>query len=560
MTYEPRALRRKRRPKFGLAAILVVITLIVAWFILPSFLNIEKAPDGRSYLVYQGERHPFPVVIENDEAYVPLTFIKSVLDPNVFFDDQGIVVVTTEDKVVKLKTDSLTGYVNQNPVELRFPVVLDAGEPYIPASILSTLYPVSAYLNEEDNLFLVQRLDLETLWAETSRDVIVRVEPSFVSRRVGVLARGTEVRVFETKRGWSKVETPQGYAGYLPDNSLGTSEKKLPQVEPVEGYSPSPLAGEKVSLVWEQVDVRTPDPSTIDSMPGVNVVSPTWFSLADENGNLDNRADLRYVQWAHSEGYQVWALFSNSFDPVRTSEVLRNSDLRDKVISQLLIYSKIYSLDGINIDFENVYQEDAPYLTQFVRELAPLLHQANLTVSIDVTVKSQSPNWSLCYERSRLAEAVDYVMLMAYDQFPANSKVAGPTSAIPWTEWTIKTTLQEVPEDKLVLGIPFYTRLWTETKEGQLIDISQKAYTMNGAENWVVSEGVTPIFDQEHGLNYVEKTVGKDTYKMWIEDSDSLRKRIELAVQYDLAGIAAWRRGYEKPEVWNVIEDYVGQP
>ena len=162
-------------------------------------------------------------------------------------------------------------------------------------------------------------------------------------------------------------------------------------------------------------------------MPGLNVLSPTWFRLGETPGEVENYADSRYVSWAHERGYKVWALFSNSFELERTRAVLRSSDLRDKVISQILLYARMYSLDGINIDFENVYHDDAPYLTQFVREMTPLLHEMGLTVSIDVTVKSQSPTWSMCFERSRLAEVVDYVMLMAYDEFYAGSPVAGPS-------------------------------------------------------------------------------------------------------------------------------------
>ena len=192
-------------------------------------------------------------------------------------------------------------------------------------------------------------------------------------------------------------------------------------------------------------------------MPGLNVVSPTWFYLsATTPGEISNEADMRYVNWAHSKGYQVWALFANNFDPDLTRTVLRDSDLRDKVISQILIFSEIYLLDGINIDFENVYMEDAPFLTQFVREMVPLLHEQGLTVSMDVTVRSSSPTWSLCYERSRLAQVLDYIMLMAYDQYPSNSPVSGPVSTIPWTEKAIKITLEEVPNESLVWEFPLH--------------------------------------------------------------------------------------------------------
>lgn len=323
-------------------------------------------------------------------------------------------------------------------------------------------------------------------------------------------------------------------------------------------YTPPPLMGERLGLVWEQVEWRTPDTSTIGAMPGVNVVSPTWFRLGEEPGEVENHADPRYVRWAHSRGYKVWALFSNSFELERTRAVLRDSDLRDKVISQILVYAGMYSLDGINLDFENVYQDDGPYLTQFVRELTPLLHEMGLTVSIDVTVKSMSPTWSLCYERKRLAEVVDYVMLMAYDQYGAGSKVAGPNASIPWTKTCIEVTLQEVPAEKLVLGVPFYMRLWKETKEAGVVKVTQRALGMEQVKEWASSEGVLPVYQPETCLEYAEKSVGQDTYRVWLEDAESMARRLELAGTYRLAGIAAWRRGFEDAGTWKVIEKYTG--
>jgi len=545
---------RKSRRTLILLIFAVGVLMVLGALVLSSLLWVEKAPENRPYLVYRGKIHDFPVVVENGEAYVPFIFIKEVLDPNAFWDRSGIVVVTTEDKVVKLRTDSLTAYVNQHPVELKFPVILEGKEPYIPATTLEILYPLATTLNKKDGLFIVKRLDKLQEIAQVDFPVMVRARPSIFGRRVEKLASGAQVEVFGSVGKWLKVETSNGFPGFIPKNSVVHVESRPPKVLPSKGYSPPHFKADKVILVWEQVDVQNPDPSKITPMPGLNVVSPTWFHLAEIPGQLENRADLRYVNWAHSQGYRVWALFSNSFDLERTHKVLRDSDLRDKVISQLLIYSEIYHLDGINIDFENMYREDAPYFTQFVREMVPLLHQEGLVVSVDITVKSSSPNWSLCYERGRLAEAVDYVMLMAYDQYPHSSKVAGPVSTIPWTESAIETTLEEVPKEKLVLGVPFYTRLWKETSENGTVTVTPKAMGMEAVQSWLRSEKVSPVYQPHTGLKYAEKKVGKERYKVWIEDEDSMKKRIDLVKKHQLAGVAAWRRGFEIPEIWEVIE------
>lgn len=557
MSFGPRAQRRLKRFSlwpFVFAAMLIALAVVAA----PSFMYEEKPPQSRPYLVYRGARQSYPVVVEAGDAYVPFTFVKDVIDPDAFSED-GMVIVTTKDKVVKLKTDSLTAYVNQHPVELRLPVILEDGEPYIPATALEMLYPVTASLRGEAGTFTVRRTDEESTVATSLSDAVVRTQPSILSRRIAVLPPGCEVEVFETRGGWVNVQTADGIAGWMPKGRLSEPTTKPAEVIPGDDYVPAPLTGDKVSLVWEQVDWRNPDTSTIGPMPGLNVISPTWFRLGETPGEVENYADARYVSWAHSRGYKVWALFSNSFELQRSRTVLRNSDLRDKVISQILVYAKMYSLDGINLDFENVYQEDAPYLTQFVREITPLLHEAGLTVSMDVTVKSKSPTWSLCYERPRLAAVLDYMMLMAYDQYAAGSKVAGPNSALTWVDSIIRLTLEEIPAEKLVLGVPFYMRLWKETKTDEGVKVSQQAIGMRYAQQWLREQGVTPVLDEATGVYYAEKTIGQDTWKLWIEDAASIAKRLELADSHGLAGVAAWRRGFETPDVWDAFAEYTGR-
>jgi spore germination protein YaaH len=533
----------------------VAILAASAVLVTPSFMYEPKASASRPHLVYRGARQPFPVVVEGGEVYVPFQFIKKVIDPDAF-SDNGVVVVTTKDKVIKLKTDSLTAYVNRHPVDLRLPVTLEGGEPYVPASSLELLYPVATSLHPGAGAFVVREADVESRVGAVRSGVPLRTEPSILSRRIAALAAETEVELFDSKGGWVRAQTADGLAGWIPSKCVPDPRTRPAEVPPPKDYVPPPLAGKKLALVWEQVDSRTPDTSTIGAMDGANVVSPTWFRLGENPGDVENYVDARYVRWAHSKGYKVWALFSNSFELKRTRAVLRDSDLRDKVISQILMYAEMYSLDGINLDFENVYQDDGPYLTQFVREITPFLHEMGLSVSIDVTVRSLSPTWSLCYERKRLADVVDYVMLMAYDQYSAGSGVAGPNASIPWTRSCIETTLQEVPAHKLVLGVPFYTRLWKETRDGASVKVTQKALGMDQVQQWLRLEGVEAASQPETGLLYAERSEGPDTYRIWIEDETSMKQRVELARSYGLAGIAAWRRGFESSLVWDIIQAY----
>ena len=548
--------RRKRSPRKWLPALVLVVVVIgiSAYY---SLRTVEPPEADRPYLVYLAEIQEFPVIIENKEPYIPLSFIKEQIDPNVYWDESGVMVVTTKDKVIKLKTDSLTAYVNRHPAPLQFPVILVDEEPYVPSNTLQALYPVSTTYNAEAGMFLVRRLDRMAKVGKLTSDAFLRLGPSVFSPRVKEIKEGTEVVIYSESGRWLKVETKDGLCGFVRTKQVANVFERPPEVNEVSDYVPKSLEGDKVVLAWEQVYSARIDTSKIGDMPGLNVVSPTWFHLSDDQGGIENRGDINYVDWAHSKGYQVWALFSNSFNPERTSKVLRDSEIRDRVISQILVYCKIYKLDGINIDFENVYLDDGPYLTQFVREITPLLHEQGLTVSIDVTVRSESPNWSLFLERDKLSDTVDYVMLMSYDQYPQGSHVAGPVSSIPWTESNIETTLLEVPSKKLVLGIPFYTRLWEETKEEGETKITCKALGMESVSKWLREHNPTTTYQEETGLLYAEKTVGNKTYKVWIEDKDSVEKRVQLVNKYNLAGVAAWSRGFETPDIWHTIANTI---
>ncbi len=560
MSYPSRSSRRVRRhiPWFALVLPVIIGALLFAGFI-DSFTYMRKAPETRPFLIYKGARQKYPVVVEEGEPYVSYTFIKEVMDPNVFKDD-GLLVVTTQDKVVKLKTDSLTAYVNQNPVELSFPVILDGKEPYVPASTLCTLYPVATMFSPEAGTFIVSKTDESETQSIVTTKTVIREKPSLRARRVGDLEPGIGVTVYQSAGKWYRVETSHGLYGYVQAKYLDRLESVPPGPSQEKPQTlPKPPKGGKVSLVWEQVETHTADPSTIGVLPGINVVSPTWFRLAKTPGKVDNYAQRRYVDWAHSNGYQVWALFSNSFDLELTKEVLRDSALRDQVISQMLVYAEIYSLDGINLDFENVYQSDASYLTQFVREMTPLFHEQGLKVSMDVTVRSSSPTWSLCYERQRLAETLDYIMLMAYDQYGAGSSKAGPNASLPWTEWAIKTSLEEIPKEKLVLGIPFYSRLWKETTAGGKITVTQRALGMDAVSDWLRAENVPTRLDDATGMDYAQLESDEDTYRIWIENAESIRKRLLLADAHGLAGVAAWSRRFADRDTWEVMGQFLQQ-
>lgn len=312
------------------------------------------------------------------------------------------------------------------------------------------------------------------------------------------------------------------------------------------------LAGEKINLVWQPTFEEKTDVTKTDKIEGLNVVSPSWFEIVAEDGAIRNKASIRYVKDAHARGYQVWALITNSFDPDLTKSVLHNERARQNVIKQLALYVSLYQLDGINLDFENIYDEDKDKLTEFVQEITETLHKLHAKVSIDVTIPSGVSQWSACYDRTGLAKNVDYVMLMAYDEHWRSSPISGSVASIQWVENGVQKTLKDVPAEKLVLGVPFYMREWEENFAGQKTNV--RTMTMEMAEQTIQKYQLQPQWLPEKGQYYFEYIENGKKYRVWQEDERSMKLKVELVNRYHLAGLAAWRRGFEKQEIWQVIE------
>jgi spore germination protein YaaH len=382
----------------------------------------------------------------------------------------------------------------------------------------------------------------------------IRLTPTRKAPKAAHLKDGEILRVYREDHGWLLVRTEAGRVGYVPKSGVAITGVIPGAGRKTPSFRPWTPLGDRINLVWEYVGNRTPKTIDIPDMPGLNVVSPTWFHVIDNEGNVSNTADTAYVRWAAERGYQVWGLVTNGFDRDRTRAVLSESAKREKVIRQLLSYAAIYDLDGINVDFENLYPEDKGLLVQFARELTPLAHEAGLVVSIDVTIKSQSKYWSLPYDRKALGEIVDYVALMAYDEHSKNGGKAGSVASLPWVEKGVKSLLEEVPADKILLGVPFYTRLWTEEKKPDgTVEVTAKAISMDAAKEWVKEADAPLTWDEAAGQAYAEKADGNKVMKVWLENEKSMAARVELVRKYNLVGLAAWRRGFEEEAIWTTI-------
>jgi spore germination protein YaaH len=548
----------------GLFFFVLLISSSIIYFFYP-FASKERKEyfTGEYPILFKGSQSGNALVYDHT-FYVPLDFLKELDDTIVYDEKSESVILTTSDKVVQMPTDSLTYFINQKPVQLKImPLRAEDGQLYISLEPVIGFFPYQYKILKNSNAIMFQA-DGENQKTGIVKEDDIHAEKLRLRTGPGLehpfteQVKGGEMLYLESeKEDYYFARKENGVAGYIQKEFIGPGETiKITAAKSIPPKNLPELAG-PIHLTWEAVYTKNPDTSKIPDMPGVNVVSPTWFHLENGEGAIKSLASVEYSKWAKTKGYHIWGLFTNSFDPDLTHEAFKDFETRQSMIRQLLHYSNMYSLQGINLDIENVNPEDGPLITQFVREAAPYFREAGLVLSLDMTFISNSGNWSKFYEREKLAQAVDYVAVMAYDEHWASSPVSGSVSSIPWVEENLISLLEIVPQEKLILGVPLYTRLWIETeKEDGTMEVTSESLSMEKAKQWISTNKAIVKYDQDSGQNYVEHydQKQKTTYKIWLEDELSLRKRAELAVKYELAGIATWSRFFADSSAWTALK------
>ena len=549
----------------AVAAVATVLLLaLLAYLLLPNNKVIVAYPGKVTTLVIEGDivDSADPPVYESNQNQIllPMDIVKEHFDETVFWDDKvKKLIITTKDKVIKMNTDDLTAYVNDKPIKLSVSAKVIMDKVYMPIDFLKDVYKIDVNFNKENNIIIIDyRSSIKKIANVIGKEAVVREGMSIRNPIVKKVKKGESLWCFDEFEKWYKVRTEDGIVGYIQKkyikitsltSSIYDEESRMPATDILKG---------KLNLVWDQIGVKTPDMTGVHKVEGLDVISPTWFRLTGDDRLIESSADLKYVEWAKKNGYRVWALFSNDFkDRTMTSKILNNSLLREEVIRRILVYAKLFKLDGINVDFENMEQEDRDMFSQFMRELAPLLRQQGLVVSVDVGVPGGSSYYSLCYDRKALARAVDYIMVMTYDQHWSTSPESGSVAQYSWVEKKIKQTLEEVPASKLLIGLPFYIREWKEQtgKDGKIKVTQNAVLSMKKAKERIKANNAILQWNQESGQTYAEYKKGGAIYKIWLEDEKSINLKSSLVHKYELAGAASWRRGFETKEVWEVLNN-----
>lgn len=497
--------------------------------------------------IKDGEPARKPFVDENGGIYLAFNTIYNFIDENIFYDKVATkVIITTDNQVIKMKLDENKMSVNLEDKEITTPVKIKDGIVYVDINLLKDVYNIYVDYNEKNNVITIDKKEVAKSSIKYNK-VNVYSDLKTKSDVVSKLSKGSNVIVYDKSlqhNRWYKIKTDDGTIGYISKNNVSFVDNinaNIENEEKNEMYS-------KYVMFWQYgSDLKTLG----NKIEGVNVVSPTWFELSNSSGDISSKYNSMYHSIVKSYGYEVWPIITNGIDsasytPEDTSAMLNSELSRERFITNLLNICKTNNFDGINMDFEAMKTEDRDLYTQLIREMAPLFRVNNIKVSVDTYFVEY-------IDRKGIGEAADYVILMGYDQRGGWSSVTGSISEISWVENNIKSLINDskIPSNKIILGIPFYTRLWIQ-KNGEEKPTT-KVYTMEDCEDFISLYNLTKSYDENSGQNYVERQKGNLTYKLWIEDETSIKNRVDIVNKYNLAGISAWRKGFETNNTWNII-------
>lgn len=553
--------------------LLLVFIILISTFIVKQIL-IYSNKASISEILPRNTKEDISVIIEDsmmildnypriikDNIYLPVDLVSEHLNNNFFWDnDEKILTYTTKEEVIRMETDALTYFINDEPLELNMPIIEINTIPYMPLNVAVKLTNYKIIYNTKYNLLIIDDKFKQVTYGDVKQDSFIRLNKNDKSPYIKRVHKHDKLIIYDDKdEDWVKVRNKEGLLGYIKRKEITNIITTIDETESeiTEEFNINKNIDGKINMVWHQVTNVNSNGNVKDLINNsyeLDVISPTWFALKDTEGNISSLADIEYVNWAHKEGYQVWALFSNSFDASITHEVLSSTKKRQKVIKQILAYSAIYNLDGINIDFENIAVEDGKYFVQFIKELTPYLKKQGLIVSVDMYVPKP---WTSHYNRKEIGKIIDYLIIMGYDEHWSGSSNSGSVASIGFVEKGIKDTLLEVPKEKILLGIPYYTRLWSEEIIDDKVTISSKAYSMNRALELIKNNNANIVWDNETGQYYSEYIVDDIIYKIWLEEEKSIEEKVKLVNRYQLEGISGWKLGLEKEEVWSVLKRYL---
>ena len=529
-----------------LVAILGIVTHVVMKYI-PSSEKMDlneyygEMADGEIALVIGTEKMEERGLVDGDRVYLPLDVVNTYLNQRYYWDSANQqILYATPSELTSASASSEAGdkvWVKDDKV-------------YLNLTYVQEFTDLDAYITKDPYRIAIQYKFKNVKTVTVKKNTSIRYRGGIKSAILTSVKKGTKLRLIEEMENWDQVATDDGYIGYIDKKKVGEAEKtKFERSFKREQYSYLTMDS-KVNMVWHQVtstDANAYFADATANMTGVNVISPTWFYLTDTSGNIASIASADYVSQAHEKGLQVWGLIDNFTQEVSTTETLSSAAARQNIISQLIQAAKDVGMDGINVDFESLSEDVGTHFLEFLRELSIECHKNNLVLSVDNPVPE---DFTSHYDRAEQGRVVDYVIIMGYDEHYVGSE-AGSVASLPWVEQGIQDTLDEVPAERVINAIPFYTRLWRTTGG----NVTSEAIGMDQAQQTIADNNVETYWDKTTSQNYGKYDIDNSTYQIWLEDAQSVAEKVKLVSKYDLAGVSAWKLGFENNVIWQVISD-----
>lgn len=561
----------KEQQKKKAAPVLVVLILIVlvgAAGIVSFLINRYKPGTeymaGNEYfnltdensvaLIQNGELLEEQAVLIGGEPYAAYTYVESQLNSCFYWDEEtkGILLTTSGGVQTLLPGDAAVAKTpgGQPAVQQE-----SDGTVYISLDVVKEYTDLDyAYYSDPNRVVIRNEWDgveQATVQSDTAQ---VRQKGGIKSLILADVQKGDTLLYLENLDNWCKVMTADGYTGYIQTEDISEPEAIEARTAKKDSYERI-TRDHKINLVWHQSTSTESNDAMAEmtgEMTGVNVISPTWFSVTDETGTISSLASADYVKLAHEAGREVWGLIDNFNEAFDETTDLAYASVRSRIIEQLLAEAASCGMDGINVDFENLKEAGIPHYLQFLRELTSAAHAQNLVVSVDTPVPQA---YTMYYQRGEQARFVDYMIVMAYDEHFAGSEEAGSVSSLPFVQQAVEEMTRVMPADQVICGIPFYTRVWTE-KFGQSA-ITSEVLGMDGAKNYAKENQMTETWDASLGQNVATVETSDARYTIWMEDEQSMEEKLKVIQSADLAGVAEWKLGFECADVWSLISKYI---
>lgn len=498
--------------------------------------------DGEASLVAGTQKLEQKALISGDEVYIPLDVVNGYLNQRYYWDsaNKKILYATPTSLTEEAASDQPGGN-----------VWLKESTVYLKLDYVKKYTDIDSYIYKDPARIAIQYKFSNVQTVTVKKDTVIRYRGGIKSKILTKTAKDTVLRLMNEGEDWDQVATDDGYIGYIQKKKVSAADTTdYKRSFKAEAYSYFTM-DEPVNLAWHQVtstDANNYFADTTQNMTGVNVISPTWFSVSDNDGNVSSLASGEYVMQAHEKGLKVWGLVDNFSENMSTTTVLSNTAARQNLENQLVTYALKAGLDGINVDFESLSEDVGIHFLQFLRELSIQCHENNLVLSVDNPVPE---DFTSHYDRAEQGKVVDYVIIMGYDEHYVGSDT-GSVASLPWVEQGVKDTLAEVPAKRTILAIPFYTRLWKTTDGGAL---TSEAIGMDQAQQAISDNGAETYWDKTTSQNYGTYEGGGATYQIWLEDSKSIAEKVKLIPKYKLAGVAEWKLGFENSGIWSVITE-----